>query len=303
MTTPYLQGFSHHREWPQISIVTPSLNQAPFLERTIRSILLQGYQNLEYIVIDGGSTDGSAEIIRKYEPWLDYWVSEPDEGQAQAINKGLKRATGELVAYVNSDDYLLPEVLPRVVEWLVAREDKAWLIGACRYEGAEGQRLSEFRVRNPAPEDPIRWLSRWRWGHPQPSTFWRRHVFDEFGQFDEKLDYVFDTEHGIRLAVNGLLPLVVDEVLAVRTIHDAAKTSTAPVSFVRELDAVSARYASSLSERKRLIVAGLRSMKAFKEAVSQGGERRQHFWRLFRESPLQTARAMWIALPYAIRNR
>ncbi len=90
---------------PRITIVTPSYNQGQFLEATIRSVLLQGYPNLEYIIIDGGSSDNSVEIIRKYEPWLAYWVSEKDRGQAHAINKGFAHATGSIYAYLNSDDF------------------------------------------------------------------------------------------------------------------------------------------------------------------------------------------------------
>lgn len=98
------------KPWPKISIVTPSFNQGQYIEETIRSILLQGYPNLEYIVIDGGSTDGAVDVIRKYEKWLTYWVSEPDKGQADAINKGLERCTGEIFNWINSDDILLPNV-------------------------------------------------------------------------------------------------------------------------------------------------------------------------------------------------
>ncbi len=100
--------------WPRISIVTPSYNQGKFIEETIRSVLLQGYPNLEYFVIDGGSTDNSIEIIRKYEKWLTYWVSEPDRGQAHAVNKGLERATSEIAAYLNSDDVYLRGCLSHV---------------------------------------------------------------------------------------------------------------------------------------------------------------------------------------------
>ena len=95
------------RPWPRVSIVTPSYNQSEFIEETIRSVLLQGYPNLEYIILDGASTDGSVDIIRKYAPWLAYWVSEPDRGQTHAINQGWRYATGNIVTYINSDDCYL----------------------------------------------------------------------------------------------------------------------------------------------------------------------------------------------------
>src|SRR5919197_3147394 len=96
---------------PRVTIVTPSLNQRQFIEETICSVLDQGYPNLEYIVIDGGSTDGSLEVIARYARWLNYWVSEPDRGQAHAINKGIERATGDILAFLNSDDAYMPGAL------------------------------------------------------------------------------------------------------------------------------------------------------------------------------------------------
>src|SRR5262245_21335405 len=102
--------------WPRITIVTPSYNQAPFLEETIRSVLLQGYPNLEYIIIDGGSSDGSVELMRRYEPWLAYWVSEPDGGQSEAINKGWCSATGTVTTWLSSDDIYTPGALKAVAE-------------------------------------------------------------------------------------------------------------------------------------------------------------------------------------------
>ena len=103
--------YAMQKDWPRISVVIPSFNQGKFIEKTIRSVLLQNYPNLELILIDGGSTDQSISIIRKYVPWIDFWVSEKDSGQANAINKGLDRATGDVLYWINSDDYLLPNAL------------------------------------------------------------------------------------------------------------------------------------------------------------------------------------------------
>src|SRR5262244_3776597 len=99
---------------PKISVITPSYNQARYIEETIRSVLLQGYPNLEYIIIDGGSSDQTTEIIKKYEPWLTYWVSEPDRGQSDAINKGFSKSTGRILNWLNSDDFLEKNALGRV---------------------------------------------------------------------------------------------------------------------------------------------------------------------------------------------
>jgi glycosyltransferase involved in cell wall biosynthesis len=107
---------SDSKTWPKISIVTPSFNQGQFLEETIRSVLLQNYPNLEYIIIDGGSTDNSVDIIKKYDQWLSYWISEKDNGQAHAINKGLERCTGEIFNWINSDDYLTAGALKIIAE-------------------------------------------------------------------------------------------------------------------------------------------------------------------------------------------
>src|SRR5262245_43472888 len=116
------------RAWPRISVVTPSFNQGKFIEETIRSILLQGYPNLEYIVIDGGSTDNSLEVIKRYSPWLSYWVSEKDRWQSHAINKGMSHATGDIVAWLNSDDLYLPTdvTIPNLIEIMVGGTARAF---------------------------------------------------------------------------------------------------------------------------------------------------------------------------------
>ena len=118
-------------DWPRISIVMPSYNQAGYIEETIRSVLLQGYPNLEFIIMDGGSTDGSVEIIKKYGPWLTYWVSESDHGQTHALNTGMRHCTGEVFNWLNSDDYYEPGVLAEVGA-AFSRDARLNVLSACQ---------------------------------------------------------------------------------------------------------------------------------------------------------------------------
>ena len=131
--------------WPKISVVTPSYNQGQFIEQTIRSVLLQGYPNLEFIIIDGGSDDNTLEIIRKYENWLTYWVSEPDRGQSHAINKGIRRATGEILLWLNSDDLVLPDAFNTVVSKFVENPEVRLIIGQAHIVNSCGEIIGELR--------------------------------------------------------------------------------------------------------------------------------------------------------------
>jgi glycosyltransferase involved in cell wall biosynthesis len=206
---------------PKFTVITPSYNQAAFIERTIRSVLDQDYENLEYLIVDGGSSDGSVEIIERYADRLAWWVSEPDEGQTDALNKGLARATGDIVGYINSDDYYLPGAFAAAIE-AFERSGALWVVGASRFVDADG-RLTE--VWHPeAPQGQRHWWILGPWGVPQPSTFWRREVFEQFGVFRPDMHYVFDTEFGIRLALAGELPTMIDDELAVRVVHPEAKS-------------------------------------------------------------------------------
>jgi glycosyltransferase involved in cell wall biosynthesis len=206
---------------PRLSIITPSFNQAGFIERTIRSVLDQEWPDLEYIVVDGGSSDASVEIIKRYENRLAWWVSEPDAGQTDALNKGLRRATGDVVAYINSDDYYLPGAFATAMGALESSE-ASWVAGAARFVDAKDNVQEVWR---PVPPwgGPQWWLIS-PWGVPQAATFWRRSVFERHGLFREDMHYVFDTEYGLRLALSGELPELVQDELAVRVIHDEAKS-------------------------------------------------------------------------------
>ena len=134
---------------PKLTVITPSFNQGRFIERTIRSVLDQGYPNLEYVIVDGGSTDESIEVIRRYEDRLAWWVSEPDDGQSHAINKGLERTSGDIVAYLNSDDYFLPGAFERAVAAL-ERSERSWVAGGA-LDIEEGDPPKRLRVWRPKP--------------------------------------------------------------------------------------------------------------------------------------------------------
>ncbi|MCS3863263.1 glycosyltransferase involved in cell wall biosynthesis [Salinibacter ruber] len=209
--------------WPKISIVTPSYNQGRFLEETIRSILLQGYPNLEYIVIDGGSTDESEDVIKKYEPWIEYWVSEDDRGQTHAINKGLEQCTGDVFNWVNSDDYLARGALSVVGERFAASTPPEVLCGYNRRFDSETGKTVKY-VRLFLSETPGRSVAKHRF--IQTSTYYRMDVVQSLGPFDEDLHYNMDKEYFIRYILQRGQKYVsfTDEVLSHFRLHDSSKT-------------------------------------------------------------------------------
>jgi glycosyltransferase involved in cell wall biosynthesis len=232
---------------PRLTVITPSLNQAQFLERTLRSVLDQEYPDLEYIVMDGGSTDGSVDILQRYDDRLSHWVSEPDKGQSWAINRGIERATGDVIAYINSDDYYLPGAFAAALPFF---EDPAvrWVAGASEYREEDGTLDFLWLPTQPVGSRP-KWV-RNTWYVPQASSFWRRDVFEEFGLLRDDLNFNFDTEFGLRLALGGLLPLTFGRPLAVRYMHSEAKSAN-PEDFAREWPAVAKELRRRLTRRER----------------------------------------------------
>ena len=190
---------AHTQAWPRITVVTPSFNQGHFLETTIRSVLDQDYQNLEYIVIDGGSTDGSVDIIRKYAPRLAYWVSEPDQGQADAIAKGFRRSTGEILAYLNSDDVYLSGTITQVVAAFQRHPPYDLIYGDVWIVNEQDQVIGERRLTHMDDHD---FLGQ---GNclAQPATFWTRQIYDEVGGIDPSLYFQMDLDFYIRVARAG----------------------------------------------------------------------------------------------------
>jgi hypothetical protein len=221
---------------PKISIVTPSYNQASFIEQTIKSVLDQNYPNLEYIIVDGGSNDGSVEIIRKYEKHLAWWVSEPDRGQTHAINKGFARATGDIHAYINSDDYYLPGAFDRVADFFQRFPDTALLHGRCRIVNAAGEKTgSHFANITSYREIVDLWQVWWeKRQFVQPEVFWSSEIARKIGPFREDLFYVMDYEYWTRILKAGGKVGSLDEELTCFRIQPNQK-STQPQKTAAEL--------------------------------------------------------------------
>jgi len=208
---------------PLVSVVTPSLNQDKFLEETIRSVLIQDYPHLEYIIIDGGSTDDSVPIIKKYEKWLSTWVSEPDKGHAHAINKGWKTAKGTYVTWLNSDDFLYPHSLKESVKVMERNSAVHLTYGNVARVNVLSQPCDiDFKGGS---FDLKEMLVYWKNPVPQPGFLMRRSVIDQIGFLDESYLFSFDFEYWIRMAANQLKGKHIPRKLAAFRIHKQTKTS------------------------------------------------------------------------------
>ena len=193
--TPLPAAMSDGKSWPRITVVTPSFNQARFIEETLRSVLLQGYPNLEYIVLDGGSTDGSVNIIKQYAPWIDYWVSERDGGQSAAINRGLNMASGEFATWINSDDMLYPNALCAHAS-RVGFDLKTVYLGVCAYMDIDSKIVSMHRSRVTTIDQLLRIAKIWRRGGNivQPEVLFPRALALEVGVLNSDNHSTMDYE-------------------------------------------------------------------------------------------------------------
>ncbi|KUK46398.1 MAG: Putative glycosyltransferase, partial [Anaerolinea thermophila] len=180
---------------PLISIITPSYNQAAFLETTLQSVLDQEYTNLEYLVVDGKSTDGSQDIIRRYADRIAWWVSEKDNGQADAINKGLLRAQGDIIAWLNSDDFYLPGTLIKVADHFQTHPETGLLFGNLLAVDETGDQINTLRYAGYTLADLMTF-------HiiGQPAVFFRREVLQQAGLLDLSYQYLLDHQLWIRMA-------------------------------------------------------------------------------------------------------
>ena len=217
--------------WPRVSIVTPSFNQGAFIEETIRSVLMQSYPHIEYIIIDGGSTDETVRIIRKYESLLSFWASDADEGQADALRRGFALAQGEILAFLNADDVYAPNAVETAVSAFrnnpaltLVHGDSIFIDGSGNEighkRGREGPYLSYFlRLANPIS---------------QPSAFWRRTDYEAIGGFDPKLHYIMDYDLWSRMGLLGKKFRHVAADLSLFRIHTSSKTNQSMLPFEQE---------------------------------------------------------------------
>lgn len=226
--------------YPKITVITPSFNQAQFIEETIKSVISQNYPNLEYILIDGGSHDGTKEIVEKYSDRITYFVSEPDSGQANAINKGFQKASGDIICWLNSDDIFEPNTL-----WIVANNfiENQWdflygdgwlLFHERKFRSKKRYFKSEFDNLNVLTYfDPIL----------QPSTFWTRKVLEQVGFLDESLKYTLDWDFFVRISKVFQLNYLPVPLSSYR-IHKSHKTSNGGLVRSDEIMAVVKKYSS-----------------------------------------------------------
>lgn len=223
-------------ELPRISVVTPSFNQAAFLEQTICSVLDQGYPNLEYFIMDGGSHDGSIEIIHKYEKYLAGWVSEPDHGQAEAINKGFRRATGEVVAWLNSDDLYLPKAFEQAVAAFQKAPEAGFVYGDVRSIDGDGRTINIMRYGEWGLDDLMVFSI-----IGQPAVFIRRASLEQANQnglyLDTQYRYLLDHQLWLRIASQASI-VHIPQVLAAARFHADAKNVAQAAGFGKEAYAI-----------------------------------------------------------------
>ena len=208
---------------PTVSIVTPSFNQARFLEAAIQSALSQDYPRIEYIIVDGGSTDGSADIIKKYSDKLAWWVSEKDRGQTDAINKGFARASGQIFAWINSDDTYEPRAVGQAVRFLLDHPEVGMVYADCNYINEQGRVIGKF----PAAQTDLPRLRRGYVHIPQQTMFFRAELWKQVGPLDPSFYFAMDYDLWTRIAARAELRYLAGQTWANFRIHASGKTVAA----------------------------------------------------------------------------
>ena len=276
-----------YKSSPTISVITPSFQQACFLRETMRSVLEQYYPSLEYIVIDGGSSDGSREIIAAHANELAYWVSQPDRGQVHAINKGLERATGDIICYLNSDDVFHPGALRAVAEAYIKNPNADIFHGRCSTIDENSAPLN--RAFYGDIDAPVKILNLWEvWfcgrNVVQPEVFWTRRLMDRIGLFDEAFNYAMDYDYWTRAIVGANAKVCrIDQELAAFRLWGGQK-STAAEKAANELRQIALRYiddsAVQLSpDMRRRLKAAWTFDEVFAKGCAEIAAMESHPWR------------------------
>jgi glycosyltransferase involved in cell wall biosynthesis len=207
----------------KVSILTPSFNQARYLEATIQSVLAQDYPHLEYAIVDGGSTDGSVDVIKKYSDQLAWWVSEKDRGQTDAINKGFARATGDILAWINSDDTYEPGAVTAAANYLQAHPEVGMVYADCNYINEDGRIIGRF----PAAQTDLPRLRRGYVHIPQQTMFFRAKLWKQLGPLDPSFYFAMDYDLWTRIAAHAELKYLAGQTWASFRIHTSGKTIAA----------------------------------------------------------------------------
>lgn len=224
-----------NQNYPKISIVTASYNQVKFLEKTILSVLNQNYPNLEYVIIDGGSTDGSIEIIKKYEKYLTYWVSEKDEGPSDAVNKGFKKTSGEILGLLNSDDLYLPGILLKIKSVFVKDDEIKFVYG---HTISIDEKDDIIRVLYTAPQTYRSYIYDKTGNVFLGSTFWKREIFFKCGMVDRKLQYAQEYKLFTTFFKNERGYFLNDPLAAARTHNEQRQHKIPPGVMLVELESI-----------------------------------------------------------------
>lgn len=232
-------------KWPRISIITPSYNQAAFIEQTIKSVVNQKYPNLEYFIMDGGSIDGSVDIIKNYAhkyPDIIKWQSKKDKGQVDAINQALDKASGDIIAYLNSDDCYLPDAFNQVVKFFRENPKVLWVVGNCKI--TDSKLKWTFTVKHFWPIDKIKSLLYFFNWVNQPAVFLQKKLVEKVGNFDMSYHYAFDYDYWLR-CLDSCLPGRLHKNLATFRIHQSSKGNTGYIKQFQEDQTVVRKYTNN----------------------------------------------------------
>lgn len=219
------------REWPLISVVTASYNQGKYIEQTIRSVIEQDYPKIEYIVIDGASKDDTVDVLKRYDDRIAFWVSEPDNGPAEATNRGFRMAKGEILCWINSDDWYYPGAFAAAAAEFVKSDTVRWVSGAVN-NGYSPEHIVHRHV--PRPTTLGQCLGRRNYGFHQPGMFWHREMVERCGPLDETLHFCFDHHFWIHCLAAGYQSVDIPNEIAFWRVHPGSKTCSQIQRFIAE---------------------------------------------------------------------